>query len=166
MYLDKDNRPDESRIGLNLWGMTPFFTKIIIKNFLGNAENIENMLEAYEFGVSIYRLCNTLHHAARIRVNGITKLREFTTKFPYQLSDRDDPVSAYSEIQADDLPTPQSYENRRQIIRQLGTNEVSDEMANFVTKKQFVDVNDTNWREISFKQNDLGKSHKNSLTEK
>ena len=126
------------------------------QNFLGQAENIENMVEAHQNGVAIYKLCNSFHQASRIPVIGITSLTDFKTKFPYQLSDRDDPISRYSQEMANLLPSQQSFENRRQIIEANRATGATDEMSRYITKKQFVDVNDRNWREVSFKQNNLG----------
>ena len=115
------------------------------------------MVEAHQNGVAIYKLCNSFHQAAKIPVTGITTLSEFKTKFPYQLSDRDDPISRYSEEMAKLLPNAQSFENRRQVISGSADLTPTPEMSRYLARKQFVNVNDINWREISFKQNELGK---------
>ena len=115
---------------------------------------MELQLEAHKAAIEIYRLCAKSYQAAKIEVTGIDNFRSFDLKFPYQLSDKDDPVANYSSIYASQQPGQVTYDKLR--MAQGTQNRSSQRFTNFIQHKNFVDVKkDFPWRLTSIRQQEL-----------
>ena len=94
------------------------------------------------------------YQADKIEVVGIDNLRSFDQKFPSQISDLDDPITSYSPIYSNFMPSKSTYDKLKAI--KSDTHRDSGNFTTYIQRKNFIDVKtDHRWRVASFRQQEL-----------
>ena len=115
---------------------------------------MELQLEAHKAALELYQMSMGTYQSTKIEVVGIDNLRSFDQKYPAQISDVDDPISAYSSLYANSAMNKESQEKLRAI--KVGANSQSENFVTYVQRKNFIDVKTNHkWRVASFRQQEL-----------
>ena len=105
------------------------------------------------------------HKKAITRVNGMNSFKTFVCKYPFQYSDKADPVAKYSQLFRE-MQSQQSIDNMRTLSMEACSIEDEGQASNLLAEKRFIDTkSNERWRSISIKQMDLSNVTDNNLLE-
>lgn len=111
-------------------------------------------------------MANVACKRAAVRVDGIKTFKSFDFKYPFQYSDKTDPVAKHSQIYRDHIQSQRVIENMRNLSVEASSIEEDSTAGQLLANKEFVDTkNNERWRSIAFKQMDLANVSDNNLLE-